>query len=78
MGALVRDQYGSTALMRAADSGSAERVAALLAVDDIDVNVQNEVRHSVRHTAQHQRTASMPRARVVVAARHGGVARNVW
>ena len=37
------DQDGCTALMHAADKGSAECVAALLAVDGIDVNAVNKV-----------------------------------
>ena len=42
----MRDQNGDTALILAACHGSAECVAALLAVDGIDVNVQDTVRHS--------------------------------
>ena len=45
--AVMCDQYGKTALRRAAMSGSAECVAALLAVDGIGVNLQDRVRHSV-------------------------------
>ena len=45
--ALMCDQDGYTALMRAAGARSAECVAAILAVDGIDVNVQAQVRHGV-------------------------------
>ena len=41
--ALARDQGGDTALIYAAGRGSAECVAALLAVDGINVNVANKV-----------------------------------
>ena len=51
--ALLRVQNGYTALMWAAYHGSAECVAALLAVGRIDVNVQNEVCPTiVHHTCQ--------------------------
>ena len=82
---MVRDQYGNTALntalMLAANKGSAECVAALLAVDGIDVNVTNLVRciqspqpHVPRIGALRQRQAlellwpiatSVPRAKWV-------------
>ena len=45
------DQDGYTALIYAAREGAAECVAALLAVDGIDVNVASEVRHSVHNHA---------------------------
>ena len=45
------------AIMYAAGTGEARCVAALLAVDGIDVNVQDKVRHSVdnhmRHVSAH-------------------------
>ena len=52
--ALNCDQYdGDTALMCAASTGFRYGVTALLAVDGIDVNVQNKVRHGVDgHTCQ--------------------------
>ena len=43
----MRGQNGYTALTYAACMGSVECVAALLAVDAIDVNVQAGVRHSL-------------------------------
>ena len=67
---LMRDQGGNTALMLAASFGASECLAALVAVDGMDVNVQGKVRHTVyNHTCHavhcvHARPASCRGPRV--------------